>query len=387
METIAEPISRVVPVRWTQALRSPALVCWCVFVLLVPLYILPVGLPQPADLLLFVLAPLAAFGWDRRLDARTARTVRALFWFTVWVAIVNYTWASILWKWTSRRDFVVHPLYYLFNFAMFVSGILISRRNRLVFIRATAVVAFVTVIGLAAVSFFYGTTLYRGQLLFDSPNQLGYFALLCACLFAMTSPVYGLSRKWSAVGVALCAYLAVLSASRASLAGIVVLLFLLVFQNPRTIIIGAIVAIGLMSVGGPVSHAIDASEERIAHDRFHQLTFAEERGYDRLWNYPEYLPLGAGEGEYARFMKEGEIRREIHSSFASILFGYGIVGLALFGVFFVRVLRGATRRNMLLIVPALVYTVAHQGLRFTMFWIVLAVFVVLKQPDPAERAR
>jgi hypothetical protein len=384
----ASPSSAVRATRsigWSKLWRSPALLCWCLFLLLVPVYVLPVGLPQPADLLLFALAPMAFFGWNRRLDRRTSRAVRALFWFTVWVAVVNYAWAFALWKWTSRKDFVVHPLYYLFNFLMFLSAILIARIDRVLFLRATLRIVLFTISVLVIASFFYSTNLYRGALFFDSPNQLGYFALLCACLFAMTPANMGLPRLWSAIGVSLCAYLAVLSASRASLAGIFVLLFLLVFSNPRTIIIGSLVALALMSVGGPLANAIDASENRITHDRFSQLTFSEERGYDRLWRFPEYLPLGAGEGGYDRFMNEGEARREIHSSFASILFGYGIVGIALFGVFFVRVIRGAPLRNTLMIVPALVYTVAHQGLRFTMFWIVLAVFVVLKEQGSPEK--
>jgi hypothetical protein len=373
---------------WSRPKRSSVvLVCWCAFLLLIPLYVLPVGLPQPADLLLFLLAPLGFFGWDRRLDVRTSRTVRALFWFTVWVAIVNYAWAFGLWKWTSRKDFVVHPLYYLFNFLMFFSAILIARRDRVAFLRMTAIMAFATIAGLAVMSFVLGSRAYRGQLLFDSPNQLGYYAVLCACLFAMTSRSGGLSRLWSAIGVSLCAYLAVLSASRASLAGVLVLFLVLVFSNPRAIIIGSLVALAMISVGGPLSHAIDNAEDRITHDRFRNLTFSEERGYDRLWNFPQYMLLGAGEGGYDRFAKEGDSRREIHSSFASIVFGYGVIGVLLFGLFFYRVVRGAKMRNTLMMVPALVYTVAHQGLRFTMFWVVLAVFVVLKQQGPPEKPR
>ncbi len=96
------------------------------------------------------------------------------------------------------------------------------------------------------------------------------------------------------------------------------------------------------------------------------------------------MVLGAGEGDYGRFMKEGEHRRELHSSFGSVLFGYGIVGMTLFGIFLVRVVRGAPLRTTVLVLPVLAYTVAHQGMRFTMFWIVLAVFVVLKQQAPAR---
>src|SRR6266850_5391298 len=96
---------------WQQIKRRPAMLCWCLFLLLSPLYVLPVGLPQPADFLLFVLAPLAFFEWDRRFDKPTARTLRPLLWFTLWVALVNYGWALVLWKFNNRRDFIVHPLY------------------------------------------------------------------------------------------------------------------------------------------------------------------------------------------------------------------------------------------------------------------------------------
>ena len=354
------------------------------FLLLIPIYVLPVGLPQPADLLVVVLAPIALIRWDRRLDIATATTIKALIWFTLWVALVDYGWAFILWKWTNRRDFIVHPLYYLFNLALFVSAILIARRDRRLFLRATTRIAFITIIVQVAASFVYRTKLYRGELFFDSPNQLGYYALLCACLFAVTQRPLGTSRLWSAVGVSGCAYLAVLSASRASLAGIVLLFFVLVFSSPRMIIACSLIAVALSSLGGPLSHAIDASEDRITHDRFRKLSFAEERGYDRLWNYPQYLVLGAGEGDYKRFVKEGDSGRELHSSFGSVLFGYGIVGMTLFGIFVVRVVRGASLRSTLMLVPALVYTIAHQGLRFTMFWVALAVFVVLKQLPPEK---
>src|ERR1700743_2177341 len=93
---------------WRDVARRPALAMWCVFVLLIPLYIFRVGLPQPADLLVVVLAPLAFFDWNRRIDKDTAATIRVLFWFTAWVALVNYGWALVLWKWDRLKDFIIH---------------------------------------------------------------------------------------------------------------------------------------------------------------------------------------------------------------------------------------------------------------------------------------
>jgi hypothetical protein len=337
--------------------------------------------------LLFVLAPLAIIDWDRRLDRSSSSAIRALLWFTLWVALVNYGYAFVLWRWTRLKDFIIHPLYYLFNALVFVSALLIARRDRRLFLSASVAIAFTTIGIQVIASFFYRTELYRGELFFDSPNQLGYYALLCACVFALTQKPLGVPRLWSGVGITFCAYLAVLSASRASLAGILVLLLMLAFSNPRTIIIGSLVALALTSLGGPLSNAIDAAQTRATHERDPRVTFAEERGYDRIWEHPEYLTIGAGEGAYERFAHANENARELHSSFGSVVFGYGIVGLVLFGTFFWRVIRGSSLRSKLMIIPALMYTVAHQGLRFTMFWVVLAVFLVLKQQAPPERRR
>ncbi len=364
---------------WLEVMRSPALIVWCAFALFIPFYVMPSGLPQPSDALVFLLLPLALASWDGRLDARTARTLRVLLWFALWVFLVDYAWAFALWKWTRLKDFIIHPFYVLFNVCVFVSALLIARRDPRRFLRATVEIVYVAVFVQFAASFVYRTELYRGELFFNNPNQLGYYALLAACLLAMTQRALGISRWRAGLAVTCCAYLAVLSASRASAIGIAVLLFVLVLSNPRTIIIATIASVGLLSIGGPISDAIDKAKERTESADMRRANFAEERGYDRIWKNPEYLLAGAGEGDYQRFAEPRTQPRELHSSFGTILFCYGIVGVLLFGVFFWRLVQGAPPRLTFMLVPVLLYAVAHQGLRFTMFWVVLACFAVLKR--------
>jgi hypothetical protein len=371
---------------WPQVLRRPALLVWCIFLFVNPLYIMPSGLPQPGDALVFVLLPLALATWDGRLDGQSVRLLRALVWFTLWVCLVDYGWAFIEWKWNRLTDFIIHPLYLIFNLSLFFSALVIARGDPKLFLKATVEVVFVTIIIQFVASFFYRTELYRGQLFFNSPNQLGYYALLASCLIALTQRKLGMSRLRAGIGVTCCVYLAVLSASRASAVGITLLLFLLLFSSPRTIVIASIAAIGLLTVGGPISKAIDKAKERTESAQSRKESFADERGYDRIWKHPEYLLAGAGEGDYRRFAKPGELPRELHSSFGSILFCYGVIGLFLFGLFFGRILNGATPRSITLLVPGLLYAVAHQGLRFTMFWVVLAGFFVLKQLHHRDKA-
>lgn len=364
---------------WMQLLHRPGLLVWCAFVLFAPFYVFKSGLPQPADWLVLLAAPLAVLDWDHRLAKSTRLAMRALWWFTVWVAIVNYGWAIALWRWSTPTDFIIHPLYYVFNAMLFCAALLLARRDRRLFLQVTVMAAAAAVAFQVVVSFVHRGELYRSQLFFENPNQLGDYALLCACLFALAQKPLGASRLWPGIAITCCAYLAVLSASRAALVCIFVLLFLLVFSNPRTIIIGSLAAVVLTSLGGPLARAIDMAEERAVIERDPHTTFARERGYDRIWEFPENLLVGAGEGAYDRFAEPGTTPRELHSSFGTLVFCYGIVGLALFGAFLWNVMRGGTLRNKLMLVPALLYMVAHQGLRFTMLWLVLAVFVIAKQ--------
>lgn len=365
---------------WT--VRKPAYFVWALFVLLGPLYVAPNGLPQPGDILIFLVVPLSLVGWDGRFDRMTTRTLKPLLWFTLWVFFVNYAWATVLGKFDRLKDFLIHPFFYLFNVAIFISALILARRNREPFLRLTMSVVYATIFIQVIASFVFRGGPERVTLFFNSPNQLGYYALLAACLFAMTQRPLGFSRLRSGIGVTCCAYLSILSASRAAMGGIAVLVFVLVFANPRTIILASVAAIALMTAGGPLANAIDNAQYRSQALSRHG-TFAEERGYDRLWLFPQYLVTGAGEGEYGRFVRPGEQGRELHSSFGSVLFGYGVLGITLVGLFFARVLKGSTWRDAFMLIPALSFAIAHQGLRFTMFWIVLAVFVILKQ-QPRE---
>ena len=367
---------------WRELSRNPAMVVWVLFLVLSPLHVFGAGLPQPGDFLVLVLVPATMFNWKGTLDRQSTRMVRPLIWFTLWVFVINYAWAFILSRWNDPKDFILHPFFYFFNSAVFLCALILARRNREAFLRITVEVVFFTIIAIVLGSFVYRTEYYRGQVFFNSPNQLGFYALLSACLFALVQRPLGISRVRAAIAVTCCAYLAILSASRASVAGISVLLFVLLFSNPRTIILASLAAVGLTSIGGPISNAIEVSEHRVTNDHERKLTFSQERGYDRIWQNPEYLLTGAGEGGYERFVGPGEKRRELHSSFGTVVFGYGVVGVTLFMLFGIRVVRGAPLRMALMLVPALVFTIAHQGLRFTMFWVVIAAFVVLKpMPD------
>src|SRR5262245_60404058 len=131
---------------WRELTRNPALLLWVLFLLLTPLYVVTSGLPQPGDWLVLLLLPVTLLSWKGALDRQSSRIVRALFWFIVWVFIVNYAWALVLGKWKSPKDFIIHPLFYFFNAAVFLCGLVLARRDREAFLRITVEVVFCTIV-------------------------------------------------------------------------------------------------------------------------------------------------------------------------------------------------------------------------------------------------
>ncbi|MDZ7736197.1 MAG: hypothetical protein U5P41_08920 [Gammaproteobacteria bacterium] len=96
------------------------------------------------------------------------------------------------------------------------------------------------------------------------------------------------------------------------------------------------------------------------------------RGYTRIIEHPGYLLFGAGEGAYHRFLP----KYEFHSSLGTVLFCYGLPGTIAFTAMLWAIIRRRLLPGAILLMPALVYGLAHQGLRFTMFWVMLACIAV-----------
>jgi len=364
--------------------RTPALLFWSLFIFLVPFYVFDSGLPQPGDFFLLITAPMALAGWDGRLPRQLRLPLKPLFWFTIYVAVVNYGWTIILGNWElhGKTSFVLFPVYYTFNAMVFLSTLVLFQRFGDRFLRVTVNAVFAAVVFQVTWSFAFSHGRLREGVFFNNPNQLGYYALLAACVIAVCQRRLKLSMLRASIGMTTCTYLALLSASRAAAGGIVVIFIVTFISNPKIMLATIPIVVTGAVVGGPVARAFEATQYRVTQDQFKQYTFLEERGFGRLQDNPEYLVLGAGEGGTDRFA-EGLIgTHEIHSSPLALLFSYGVVGLSIFLMFMVRVLRGATLKTALILMPILAFTVAHVGLRASMLWVLLGVFVIVKRRDP-----
>ena len=99
------------------------------------------------------------------------------------------------------------------------------------------------------------------------------------------------------------------------------------------------------------------------------------RGYGRIESLEEKIIFGMGEGGYKRF----EILKgyEVHSTYASILVSYGLVGLILFLKFEFKILnglKGIFKYDGFIFITIALYSITHNGVRNTMLFIAYIIF-------------
>jgi hypothetical protein len=369
-------------------LRDPTLIVWALYLFLFPVYVWKSGLPQPGDMLLILFAPAVLVTRRGRLPAVHEGVMRSLWLFIGWVVAVNLTWTIILNAWTlqGKTSFLWSPLFYLYNVVVFLVFLLLYQRygSKLLFITAKLVL-YTLVFQAVIVTLLVGGR-QRTIGLFNNPNQLGYYALLSASLLVILQRRRYLGTLEVVVGSLAATYLALLSASKAALGGIIILGVVSTVARFRTMLAIALVLVPLFVIPSPMTDAFDRAMTRIESDV--SPSFMQERGYDRVLQHPQYWVLGAGEGYYKRFDDGALIgSHEIHSSFGTLLFCYGVVGIVLFGVFIWVAVRGSGLRTWLLLLPTLAYGATHQSLRFTLFWVLLAVIVAMRSEQHAERTK
>jgi hypothetical protein len=363
---------------WRTVRRNPVLVVWCLFVFTIPFYFADSGLPQPGNLLIFILFPSVMARWNGRLFHQFNRPFLLLAALTAWVFIVDEGWFLVAGNWTTNGYYssLTFPIYFIYNLAVFLCALALFQRFGDLFVKCTLYTVVACVAAQATFSLLTSDgSRVRDELFFNNANQLGFYSLLAACMIAIAQRRLKFGMMKAGAALLCCAYLAFVSASRAAVGGIVILFFLLVFANPRIVVIASLAALGFISLGGPLANAIDATEQRIEYRRRESLVTG--RAYDRIYRYPQHLLIGAGEGNTMRFAEKEIKAIEIHSSFGTILFCYGIVGLALFLAFLWSILRQAPIRVGAMILPVLAYSLTHQGLRTTSFWILLAMLLVV----------
>jgi hypothetical protein len=359
------------------AFSQIALILWGLVLLLTPFYVFPSGSPQPADFVLAVLigGSLLLWGWQSYPNI-IAATTWALSFFLLTI-VVNLTFIVV------RQDLTYLPavLFMAFNAMTFVFALGVYAAQPLTFTKVTGNCVAGSLLLQAFLSLALGgVSRGRAHLFFNNPNQLGYFALTMATLLLVCGRRVKLLRGSLSAGLGCGLYLAALSLSKAALLGYALLgmiewLRLTNRAKTRwaiavTCVATAIALSGVMDRWLILSN-VSARLQSVGVSSDDNLA---ARGYGRIVNFPQYLAFGSGEGEPSRWVL-GQAK-ELHSSWGTILFAYGLLGLSLFLGFLASTAQTVGFRKFVYLIPLFFYGLTHQGLREPLFWVTLAMVLL-----------
>jgi len=352
---------------------------WILYLLLSPVYIFSKGLPQPADYLIFLCGFPALFVTMIRHRGGLSKVFLFGFLFAMLTMAINLIHFSFL----SNDRLLKHGIYYIFNFSAFYYTIVMFRQNpetinRLTYVAVSCAIVFQFIYA----PFFGGIELFRNTGSFNNPNQLAYWCILSACILVILKR----DQQFTLIDLAMFGMLFYLQSLSLSKAGIIVsalllpvIIFLPNMPNYGRLLM-LLAAFGVLltqainpdKLGRQLSQVdqISAVTDRINNIGTENDDTASGRGYDRILKYPHFVLYGAGEGAFHRF---GIGAQEIHSGFATLLFSYGITGFLFFMMFLYAVFYGLPKQYYLLLFLVCLFGIPHQNIRFTYFWIFLAI--------------
>lgn len=337
------------------------------YLLFTPIYLFEPGTPQPADL--FLVLSFVAINLIRpSLNLKNVIPVVLLF---AWVAFVNLSWSLL------EQDARI-----MFNTLFYVNSLLVIA----MFIRLYRYPGFGEVIfwgffsamSIQLILLFLGASVFSGTRMsgtFNNPNQLGYFAVLAASF-----SVFLKDFKRAALFV-LALIVACMSLSKAAIAAVIFASIYFFSLNWKNFIYLPVALIVLSSVYFNTDLYTSVEARFINMDTDDSL---EGRGYDRIVEFPHLTILGAGEiGSHARFYEGKQRDKEFHSSFGTLFFSYGVVGITIFGFILLRAT--PMNREMFLLGAPFVYGLAHNGLRWPLIWVLVALFMIKKVQDRNDK--
>lgn len=357
---------------------------WALYIFLSPFYLFPSGLPQPADIMIFVgimgLFSLNLLNYNKHISA-------VYIYGAIFVGL-TFVINLIHFYFITDAKFIFHSLYYFFNFCIFVYGTTLFSRypepmNRLSYLALMSIIF----VQLFIVVFFPDSDDFRASGTFNRSNQLAYWCVLAAALLVILKRNERM-RLLDVVAFCVLAYIQMLSLSKAGIVVFFVLFLIFIFspQMPKSYRLLIMFCVSILLIAN-ISNAqrvfeviqrvetIEAVSKRLGTIGKQSDDTPEARGYLRLIEHPQYLFVGAGEGAYWRFG-----RQELHSGIATLIFSYSIFGFGFFILFLINIFYRQPWYYTAMLIPIFLYGLTHQNIRFSFFWVFLACSYVVSHP-------
>ncbi len=349
---------------------------WAIYLIVFPFYFFKQGDPQIADTLGALLVGInfkSIF-----INVKANKFTLFLFLFVSYTLLVNTTWMLIF------GDFLVlkNSIYYVYSF--FIMLFICSRINDSNFLKFTMIAIGISLFVQFVLWPFAPDQGVRTRLFFNNPNQLAQWALSLLLIVNVINVVIKPKLVFTLSLSFLCTFFIILSASRSATAGVILFwLFFLIKKRKQMIVfgVGLVLVISTLTISGKLQinlsdfNTINYIIERMTTQNKSYNQGLEGRGFDRIFNYPHHLLVGAGEGQVERF----NTNIEIHSTLFNILFCYGIIGFMFFALALWQIVNKFFREVLVMFLVIGIYMHVHMTLRIPLFWITLLFLYKLNE--------
>jgi hypothetical protein len=279
---------------------------------------------------------------------------------------------------------IIFPIYCLFNTLVYISISRVSSQNLLpymVYGHLVSIIVAITSVVVSGVSLVSGDEgSYRAVGFFNNPNQLGYYAV---CSFSMIYLFYRLQKLKLATTVlfsSLCLTLAAYSLSKAAILSIIPIAFFALVYNKKIFVIITLLFVLLIPfiynslVLNPSFYEGVKVVDRISSMGNENDSGFASRGY---YGFKDGSSLEITFGQGYRAIRD-IVGHEVHSSFAGLFNYYGFLpflSLILLNLYWYYWLNRnfGFRGAIIIFAPPFLYALTHNGLRFSIFWMLIAV--------------
>ena len=343
---------------------------WAIYLILFPFQLFPPGSLQIADLLMLIgISSVFLNKWT--ID----NYVKNLSYFVFYSILIGIFYTLFYYDF----EFIKQPLNYVYCLSSLVFISQIVKHPK--FISSTIFAIFFSLVVQLYVFKIIGINVEEARviLFFNNPNQLGLWALslLVFIILLIVNNSMRLNNKLIIyTSLILCYFFIFLSISQAAIisSGIILIILFGFFLRTKWVYLtlSILIIISLLFASKFNLENIiflNNVQNRIENETKDDLgdNGLEGRNYTRLLNNTKYLIFGAGEGKVERF---NDNKLEIHSTFANILFSYGIVGLIIFMMPFLNFINRKSIILILLLGSYFIFTLVHNTIRWPIFWII-----------------
>lgn len=374
------------------------------FILLKQFYILDSGYIGIGDLCLSLCA-LCLFwrNYNIKKCKEELMNEKYLYGFLCAVIIINGIFSLKNRQW----DYIRYTLYWIYNIAAIWCFQTLSNRRflkniNMLFKMNIILQMLVYLTGYGRVFHeYWGGTRYMGT--FNDPNQFAFFIFSMLLLIAMYA--YNFGDRLLPIFYVMAFWLVSMSKSTGVFAGILILTLGMVinivvchykssilsnqFLIFAGVIVGVFAIILLRIIIPPFEFNIqDGSYSIISRiqEKVWKVIYGSgvsllgDRGLDRIFIYPQYLLWGAGEGGFERFDLLA-YQNELHSSFFSIWFCYGIGPLIIMLRWFHGKLRNLSIGEWSVICALIIESCFLINYRQPFFWMIIVYRCIVRKYD------